>query len=70
MFRSRRIEIDNIEPGKQFRAIGGGTWEYAGKASTKGPGAHVRLVRPNDRRTIKIISVDALTDPTLFEPVE
>lgn len=70
MFGSSRSSIDDISLGQRFRAVGGGMWEYAGKAPTTGPEPHVCLVRPDDKRTIKIISVDALTDRNLFEPIQ
>ena len=69
MFGSSRSQLDDIALGQQFRAIGGGIWEYVGKAPTKVPEPHVCLVRPEDRLTIKIISLDALIDRSLFEPV-
>ena len=69
MFKSNRSHLDDIAPGQRFRATGGGIWEYVGKAPTKVPEPHVCLVRPGDRRTIKIISLNALIDRSLFEPV-
>ena len=69
MFGSSRFQPDEIALGQQFRATGGGIWEYVGRAPTKVPEPHVCLVRPEDRRTIKIISLDALIDRRLFEPV-
>ena len=69
MFGSRRSSHQDIPDGQLFRAVGGGTWEYAGPAPTVAPELHARLVRPGDPRTIKIISVDALTDTSLFERV-
>jgi len=69
MFGSSRSQLDDIAPGQQFRAIGGGVWEYVGKAPTKVPETHVCLVRPEDHRTVKIISLNALFDRNLFEPV-
>ena len=69
MFGSSRFQLDDIASGQQFRAIGGGVWEYVGKAPTKVPETHVCLVRPEDRRTVKNISLNALFDRNLFEPV-
>lgn len=71
MFGSGRSKLDDIVSGQLFRAVGGGaTWEYVGPAPTKAPEPHAHLVRPHDRRTIKIISLDALTDRSLFEKVK
>lgn len=69
MFGPKRSRIADIASGQLFRATGGGMWEYVGQAPTKAPEPHAHLVRPDDRRTVKIISVDALTDRSLFERV-
>lgn len=69
MFGSARSRRREIQPGQRFRTVDGGMWEYAGVAPTQAPEPHARLVRPGDPRTIKIISLDALLDRTLFEQV-
>jgi hypothetical protein len=61
MFRSSHARRHDIPDGQLFKAVGGGTWEYTGPAPT--------VVRPGDPRTIKIISMDALTDTSLFERI-
>ena len=52
-----------------FRAAGGILWEYAGEVPTQAPEPHAKLLRQGDARTIKIISMNALLDRGLFEPV-
>ena len=69
MFRSSHARSHDIPDGQLFKAVGGGTWEYIGPAPTVAPEPHARLVRPGDPRTIKIISMDALTDTSLFERI-
>ena len=69
MFRSSHSRRHDIPDGQLFKAVGGGTWEYTGPAPTVAPEPHARLVRPGDPRTIKIISMDALTDTSLFERI-
>ena len=69
MFRSRPTRRHDIPDGQLFKAVGGGTWEYTGPAPTVAPEPHARLVRPGDPCTIKIISMDALTDTSLFERI-
>ena len=70
MFGSRkRTKFKDLAPGQRFRAAGGGLWEYVGIAGTKAPEVHAHLVRPGDSRTIKIVSMDALFDRSLFEQI-
>ena len=69
MFQSSSPRSHDIPNGQLFRAIGGGTWEYRGPAPTLAPEPHAKLVRPGDPHTVKIISVDALTDTSLFERI-
>ena len=69
MFRSSHARRHDSPDGPLFKAVGGGTWEYTGPAPTVAPDPHARLVRPGDPRTIKIISMDALTDTSLFERI-
>ena len=69
MFGSSRPQRHDIPDGQLFKAVGGGTWEYTGPAPTVAPEPHARLVRPGDPCTIKIISMDALNDTSLFERV-
>ncbi len=63
--RDREIPV-----GQRFQAAGGATWEYAGPAPTQGPEPHARLIKPGDPRTIKIISLSALLDRSLFVRVD
>lgn len=69
MFRSSSSQRHDIPNGQLFRAVGGGTWEYSGPAPTVAPEPHAKLVRPGDPQTIKIISMDALNDTSLFERI-
>ena len=70
MFGSKHFKIEEIAAGQLFRATSGGIWEFTGEAPTKAPEPHALLVRPYDRRTIKIISLSALMNRRLFEPME
>ena len=63
------LRKNEIPDGQLFRAAGGIVWEYAGEAPTQAPEPHAKLLRQGDARTIKIISMNALLDRGLFEPV-
>ena len=69
MVGSPRLRRNEIPERQLFRAAGGILWEYAGEAPTKAPEPHAKLLRQGDARTIKIISMNALLDRGLFEPV-
>lgn len=66
---SSRLRKNEIPTGQLFRAAGGIMWEYVGEAPTQAPEPHAKLLRQGDARTIKIISMNALLDRGLFEPV-
>ena len=63
------LRKNKILDGQLFRAAGGMVWEYAVEAPTQAPEPHAKLLRRGDARTIKIISMSALLDRGLFEPV-
>ena len=69
MAGSPRLRRNEIPEGQLFRAAGDILWEYAGEAPTQAPETHAKLLRQGDARTIKIISMNALLDRGLFEPV-
>ena len=60
----------NIPVGTRFRADAGTVWEFAGLVPTKDRVLHVRLVRPDDPYTAKIISADALMNRQMFNPID
>ena len=66
----QRIRHEHLLEGQRFCTLEGREWEFAGFILThfdKHP--HVALVKPLDRKTRKVISVDALFDKRLFNAV-
>ena len=62
-------ELD-IARGQHFRARDGIVWEVSEIIRRYDELPHVALVKPQDRLTRKVISVDALFDKRLFSVVE
>ncbi len=60
----------DLAPGQRFRARDRIIWEISEIARTHDDRTHVALVKPEDRLTVKVISVDALFDKRLFSAVE
>ena len=61
----------HILEGQRFRALEGMEWEFAEFILThRDEHPHVALVKPQDRLTRKVISVDALFDKRLFNVVD
>ena len=64
------IRHERILAGQRFRTVEGREWEFTEFILThfdKHP--HVALVKPQDRLTRKVISVDALFDKRLFSEI-
>ena len=63
----QRNQQHRIPAGQRFRALEGMEWEFAEFILThRDEHPHVALVKPLDRLTRKVISVDALFDKRLF----
>ena len=66
-----RTQHHRILAGQRFRALEGMEWEFADFVLTyRDEHPHVALVKPLDRLTRKVISVDALFDKRLFRVVD
>ena len=60
-----------ILEGQRFRALDGMEWEFSEFILTHhDEHPHVALVKPLDRLTKKVISVDALFDKRLFNVID
>ena len=67
----QRTQLNPIPEGQRFRAIEGMEWEFSEFILThRDEHTHVALVKPQDRLTRKVISVDALFDKRLFNVVD
>jgi hypothetical protein len=67
----QRTQHHRILEGQRFRALEGMEWEFSEFILThRGEHPHVALVKPLDRLTRKVISVDALLDKRLFSLIE
>ena len=63
----QRNQQHRIPEGQRFRALEGMEWEFAEFILThRDEHPHVALVKPLDKLTRKVISVDALFDKRLF----
>ena len=63
----QRNQHHQIPEGQRFRALEGMEWEFAEFIMThRDEHPHVALVKPLDKLTRKVISVDALFDKRLF----
>ena len=63
----QRNQQNRILEGQRFRALEGMEWEFSEFILThRDEHPHVALVKPLDRLTRKVISVDALFDKRLF----
>ncbi len=61
----------SISEGQRFRALEGMEWEFTEFILThRDERPHVALVKPLDRLTRKVISVDALFDKRLFNVID
>ncbi len=61
----------HIPEGQRFRALEGMEWEFSEFILThRDEHPHVALVKPQDRLTRKVISVDALFDKRLFNVID
>ncbi len=71
MYLMQRIEHHRISEGQRFRALEGMEWEFSRFILThRDERPHVALVKPLDRLTRKVISVDALFDKRLFKVID
>ena len=67
----QRTQHQRISEGQRFRAQEGMEWEFAEFILThRDELPHVALVKPLDRLTRKVISVDALFDKRLFNVID
>ena len=67
----RRTQHHRELEGQHFRALEGMVWEVSEFILTHhDEHPHVALVKPRDRLTRKVISVDALFDKRLFKLVD
>ena len=67
----QRFQKRQLYEGQLFRTVEGGEWEFTEFISTCfGKHPHVALVKPSDRYTRKVISVDALLDRHLFYSID
>ena len=68
----QRTHHHQILEGQRFRALEGMEWEFSGYVLTYRDDElpHVSLVKPLDRLTRKVISVDALFDKRLFNAID
>ncbi len=67
----QRIQHHHIPKGQRFRAMEGMEWEFSEFILTyRDEHPHVALVKPLDRLTRKVISVDALFDRRLFNVID
>ncbi len=66
----QRTQHHRVLEGQRFRAQEGMEWEFAEFILThRDEHPHVALVKPLDRLTRKVISVDALFDKRLFHVI-
>jgi hypothetical protein len=66
-----RVQHPRIPHGQRFRALEGMEWEFSEFILTyRDEPPHVALVKPLDRLTRKVISVDALFDKRLFSVID
>ncbi len=67
----RTQQHHHILEGQRFRALEGMEWEVSNFVIThRDEQPHVALVKPLDRLTRKVISVDALFDKRLFNVID
>ncbi len=67
----QRTQHHHIQEGQRFRAQEGMEWEFAEFILThRDEHPHVALVKPLDRLSRKVISVDALFDKRLFNVID
>ncbi len=67
----QRTQHPHILEGQRFRALEGMEWEFSRFVLThRDERPHVALVKPLDRLTRKVISVDALFDKRLFNIID
>ena len=67
----KRTQHHNILEGQRFLALEGMEWEFSNFVLThRDEQPHVALVKPLDRLTRKVISVDALFDKRLFNVID
>ena len=67
----QRTQHHHIPEGQRFRAQEGMEWEFSEFILThRDQQPHVALVKPLDRLTRKVISVDALFDKRLFKVID
>ncbi|RZO37085.1 MAG: hypothetical protein EVA87_07625 [Rhodospirillaceae bacterium] len=64
-----RLPRNEFSCGHIFQAAGGILREDAGEVLTQTPESHAKLLRWGDAGKIEIISIKALLDRGLFEPV-
>jgi hypothetical protein len=67
----QRTQRNRTVAGQRFRTLEGREWEFLEFVTTYcGELPHVALVKPLERLTRKVISVDALFDKRLFRVVD
>jgi hypothetical protein len=67
----QRTQHHRIAEGQRFRALEGMEWEFTEFILTyRDELPHAALVKPLDRLTRKVISVDALFDKRLFNLID
>ncbi len=67
----QRTQHHRVLEGQRFRALEGMEWEFSEFILThRDEHPHVALVKPLDRLTRKVISVDALFDKRLFKVID
>ena len=67
----QRTPHHRLLEGQRFRASEGMEWEFSQFIVTyRDEHPHVALVKPRDRLTRKVISVDALFDKKLFSAID
>ena len=67
----QRGQHPRLSQGQRFRALDGMEWEFSEFILTRRDELpHVALVKPLDRLTRKVISVDALFDKRLFNVID
>jgi len=67
----QRTQHHDILEVQRFRALEGMEWEFSNFVLThRDEHPHVALVKPLDRLTRKVISVDALFDKRLFNAID
>jgi hypothetical protein len=66
-----RTQHHRIQQGQRFHSLEGMEWEFSNFILTyREEHPHVALVKPLDRLSRKVISVDALFDKRLFKTID